>query len=69
MPATLPTARGAEVREAYVRTFDAIQLRVTFTIDELVMASDAVAYSKRTTRSPSATLMSKREAPGLLIHV
>jgi uncharacterized protein (TIGR02246 family) len=45
MPTTLPTARGTELREAYIRTFDAIQLRVTFTIDELVVASDAVAYA------------------------
>ncbi len=45
MPTTLPTAAGAALREAYDRTFDAIGLHVTFTIDELVVASDTVAYA------------------------
>jgi len=45
MPTTLPTARGAALRDAYVHTFAAIQLHVTFTIDELVVASDTVAYA------------------------
>jgi uncharacterized protein (TIGR02246 family) len=45
MPTTLPTARGAQLRQAYVETFERIRLNVTFTIDELVVASDAVAYA------------------------
>jgi ketosteroid isomerase-like protein len=45
MPTTLPTTTGPAMHEAYVRIFDAIQLSVTFTIDELVVASDQVAYA------------------------
>jgi uncharacterized protein (TIGR02246 family) len=45
MPTTLPTARGAQLRQAYVETFERIRLNVTFTIDELVVASDTVAYA------------------------
>jgi uncharacterized protein (TIGR02246 family) len=45
MPTTLPTAVGPQVHEAYLQTFAQIQLKVTFTIDELVVASDTVAYA------------------------
>jgi uncharacterized protein (TIGR02246 family) len=44
MPTTLSTAAGSEVLDAYVRTFAAIRLQVTFTVDELVVLSDDVAY-------------------------
>ncbi len=45
MPTALPTVAGPDVREAYIRTFAQIRLKVTFTIDELVVASDVVAYA------------------------
>ncbi len=45
MPTTLPTAAGDGLQEAYEQTFAKIQLNVTFTIAELVVASDAVAYA------------------------
>jgi uncharacterized protein (TIGR02246 family) len=45
MPTTLPTATGAHMQQAYEQIFTAIQLDVTFTIDELVVASDDVAYA------------------------
>ncbi|CAN5197977.1 hypothetical protein BH09ACT8_BH09ACT8_27940 [soil metagenome] len=45
LPTTLPTAVGAELMRAYVDTFAAIHLDVTFTIDELIVASDSVAYA------------------------
>jgi uncharacterized protein (TIGR02246 family) len=45
MPTTLPTASGAAMQEAYTRTFETIRLNVEFTIDELVVASDAIAYA------------------------
>lgn len=45
MPTTLPTARGAAMEEAYLQTFEAIRLNVQFTIDELVIASDTIAYA------------------------
>jgi ketosteroid isomerase-like protein len=45
MPTTLPTTTGPAMHEAYSQIFNAIQLSVTFTIDELVIASDQVAYA------------------------
>jgi uncharacterized protein (TIGR02246 family) len=45
MPTTLPTASGAGVRVAYEAIFNTIRLQVSFTIDELVVASEDVAYA------------------------
>lgn len=45
MPTMLPTAAGGELRDAYAQTFARIQLRVTFTIDEIVVAGDSLAYA------------------------
>jgi uncharacterized protein (TIGR02246 family) len=45
MPTTLPTAAGPDLTRAYEQTFAAIHLDVEFTVDELVVASDAVAYA------------------------
>jgi uncharacterized protein (TIGR02246 family) len=45
LPTTLPTAVGADLAQAYIDTFAAIHLDVSFTIDELVVASDGVAYA------------------------
>ena len=45
MPATLPTANGAEIEGAYRQIFDVIRLDVTFTIDELEVTSDHTAYA------------------------
>ena len=45
MPTTLPTASGAGIRPAYDAIFGAIRLRVTFTVDELVVAGDDTAYA------------------------
>lgn len=40
MPTGLPTATGPQMREAYDQIFAAIQLDVTFTIDEIVAEGD-----------------------------
>jgi len=45
MPTTLPTASGSDMEGAYGQIFEAIRLDVAFTIDELVVASDTVAYA------------------------
>jgi ketosteroid isomerase-like protein len=45
MPTTQPTATAGGMREAYERIFSVIHLNVTFTIDELVIASDDIAYA------------------------
>jgi uncharacterized protein (TIGR02246 family) len=45
MPTTLPTATGKELRTAYANIFAAIQLKVTFSVDELVVADNDTAYA------------------------
>jgi uncharacterized protein (TIGR02246 family) len=45
MPTTLPTAIGPSMRDAYADLFTAISLDVEFTIDELVVDSDELAYA------------------------
>lgn len=41
----LPTVSGAALKQAYADIFDTIRLDVTFTVDELVIASQQVAYA------------------------
>ena len=45
MPTTLPTAAGKELRTAYANIFAAIQLQITFSVDELVIAGEDTAYA------------------------
>jgi uncharacterized protein (TIGR02246 family) len=45
MPTTQPTATAGELRDAYEAIFGVVHLSVTFTIDELVVASDEIAYA------------------------
>jgi uncharacterized protein (TIGR02246 family) len=45
MPTTLPTATAGGLLKAYEQTFSVIHLNVTFTIDELVVASGDIAYA------------------------
>ncbi len=45
MPTTLPTARGADMEEAYGRIFGQISLDVAFTIDELQITGEDTAYA------------------------
>jgi uncharacterized protein (TIGR02246 family) len=45
MPAALPTAAGDQMQAAYGQVFAAIRLRVTFSVDELVVTSDRSAYA------------------------
>jgi uncharacterized protein (TIGR02246 family) len=46
MPTTLPTAAGQDaLRRAYADTFAAIHLDVTFTVDELVVATEHIAFA------------------------
>ena len=45
MPTTLPTVTGAHIADGYRQIFDAIRLDVSFTIDELVVASEDHAYA------------------------
>jgi ketosteroid isomerase-like protein len=45
IPTTLPTVHGDDMRAAYQQIFDSIRLDVTFCVDELVVASDGLAYT------------------------
>ncbi len=45
MATTLPTTTGADLEASYTAIFQTICLNVVFTIDELVVASDTVAYA------------------------
>lgn len=45
MPTTQPTVSAGGIRQAYEGIFGIIQLDVTFVIDELVIASDDIAYA------------------------
>lgn len=45
MPTTLPTSAGKELRTAYANVFIAIRLKVTFSIDELVIADNDTAFA------------------------
>jgi ketosteroid isomerase-like protein len=59
MPTAAPTAQGAGLRPAYAQIFDAIELRVSFTIDELVVATPTAAHAL--TRSQGAPRQSSRQ--------
>jgi ketosteroid isomerase-like protein len=45
MGAGFPTLAGSEMPSVYVQLFKDVQMNVAFTIDELVVASDTVAYA------------------------
>ena len=62
MPTTLPTAAGSELTAAYARTFEAIHLDVTFTIDELVVASDSLAYALTRSSGTQTTRATGRQS-------
>lgn len=53
MPTTLPTANGTEqLKESYTNIFNAIQLNIKFTIEEIVVSGNfafAQTFSKGTT--------------------
>jgi uncharacterized protein (TIGR02246 family) len=62
MPTTLPTAAGADMKAAYAQIFQAIQLNVTFTIDELELAGDDVAYALTRSNGTQTVLASGTES-------
>lgn len=45
MPTTLPTSSGPDLQAAYAQIFANVRLDVAFTIDELVVATDDLAYA------------------------
>jgi len=45
MPTTVPSLAGAEMRDGYARIFEKIRLNVVFSVDELVVASNDLAFA------------------------
>ena len=62
MPTTLPTAAGADMEAAYRQIFQAIRLDVTFTIDELEVASEDVAYALTRSNGTQTVVATKTES-------
>ena len=62
MPTTQPTATAGAMVEAYEGIFRLIHLDVTFTIDELVIASDDVAYALTRSNGTQTVLASDSQS-------
>ena len=52
MPTMLPTAAGVELRAAYANVFASIKLNVAFSIDELVITGNNLAYALEKQQNP-----------------
>jgi ketosteroid isomerase-like protein len=63
MPTAAPTARGAQLREAYARIFATIRLDVSFTIDELVVDGGPLAYAMTRSQGTQTVLASGASTP------
>jgi uncharacterized protein (TIGR02246 family) len=63
MPTTQPTATAQEMRAAYAQIFSVIHLAVTFTIDELVIASDDIAYALTRSNGIQTVLAADTKSP------
>ena len=61
LPTTLPTAAGPDMEQAYEHVFGAIRLNVTFTIDELTVASDDIAYALTRSNGTQTVLATNAE--------
>lgn len=71
IPSMIPAIVGAAMRDGYVQIFRIIKLSVTFEVDELVVASDTVAYaltSSNGTQVILATGAESTESNRELIH-
>lgn len=62
MPTTLPTISGADMREGYAEIFRTVRLAVTFTVDELVVASDSLAYAMTRSSGTQVVLATGEES-------
>jgi uncharacterized protein (TIGR02246 family) len=62
MPTGQPTAIADTIRHAYAQIFSVIHLSVTFTIDELVVASGDVAYALTHSNGTQTVLATKTES-------
>lgn len=62
MPARLPTIAGAEMREGYARIFEKIRLNVEFRIQELVIASNDLAFALTQSQGTQTVLATAEES-------
>jgi uncharacterized protein (TIGR02246 family) len=63
MPTTAPTAHGAQLQSAYAQIFATIKLAVSFTIDELVIASETLAYAMTHSEGTQTVLATGSSGP------
>jgi uncharacterized protein (TIGR02246 family) len=45
IPQGLPTVKGGAIPDAYAQLFGALRFKVTFTIEEVVVTSEEIAYA------------------------
>jgi ketosteroid isomerase-like protein len=64
IPAGLPTVTGPAIHDTYVQTFAAVRLDFTFSIDELVVIDDTVAYARTRSDGTQTVLANDVETPG-----
>jgi ketosteroid isomerase-like protein len=64
IPAMLPTATGPAIHDTYVRTFAAVRLDFTFTIDEIVVINDTFTYARTRSKGTQTILASSVETSG-----
>ncbi len=63
MPSGLPAATGTQALQAmYGQIFATLRLRVAFTVDEVVVAGDTVAYALTQSRGTQTLLASNTES-------
>jgi uncharacterized protein (TIGR02246 family) len=62
MPTMLPTVVGPQMRDAYAQIFETIRLNVNFAIDELVVATDDLAYALTRSNGTQTVLASGAES-------
>jgi ketosteroid isomerase-like protein len=62
MPTTLPTAAGPEILPSYEAIFGNIRLKVSFTVDELEVASPSVAFGLTRSRGTQTVLTTGQES-------
>jgi ketosteroid isomerase-like protein len=65
MPTTLPTVRGADIRDNYADFFRRVRMDVTFTIDEIVVASATLAYAMTRSQGKQTVLARGTASPEL----
>ena len=64
MPTGLPTATGPAIHDTYVQAFAVVRFDFTFSIDELVVIDETVAYARTRSDGTQTVLANGVETPG-----